>query len=204
MLIPVNDKEVYDYDKRVKWLIERDEAESYLEVAEQINASDIDVVNLQHEFGLFGGDYGEYILQFLEEIEKPVVTTLHTVLEQFDSETLAVLKKVVSKSAAVVVIANVALKVLANQGVIPKRKAVIPHGCPQINFVSRHKAKEALGLKGRFVLTTFGLLSSNKGIEYAIQALPRALEKEPNLIYLVIGETHPQVRKKMARFIEIS
>ena len=171
-------------------------AESYLEVADQINASDIDVVNLQHEFGLFGGDYGDYILQFLDEIEKPVVTTLHTILEQFEPEPLAVLKKVVAKSAAVVVIANVALKVLANQGVIPKRKAVIPHGCPQISFVSRHDAKEALeGLKGRFVLTTFGLLSSNKGIEYAIQALPQALKKEPNLIYLIIGETHPQVRK---------
>ena len=195
VLIPVNDKEVYDYDKRVKWLIERDNAESYVEVAEQINASDIDVVNLQHEFGIFGGDYGEFILEFLDVIEKPVVTTLHTVLERFDPETLAVLKKVVSKSAAVVVIANVALKVLANQGVIPKRKAVIPHGCPQINFVSRHEAKEALGLKGCFVLTTFGLLSSNKGIEYAIQALPQALEKQPNLVYLVIGETHPQIRK---------
>ncbi len=196
VLIAVNDKEVYDYNKRVKWLIERDEAESYLEVAEQINASDIDVVNLQHEFGLFGGEYGEYILQFLDEIEKPVVTTLHTVLEHFDPEPLAVLKKVVSKSAAVVVIANVALKVLADQGVIPRRKAVIPHGCPQINFISRHRAKEGLGLKGRFVLTTFGLLSRNKGIEYAIQALPQALEKQPNLVYLVIGETHPQVRKK--------
>ena len=93
VLIPVNDKEVYDYDKRVKWQIERDEAESYLEVAEQINNSDVDVFNLQHEFGLFGGDNGEYILQFLDEIEKPVVTTLHTVLEQFDQETLTVLKK---------------------------------------------------------------------------------------------------------------
>ncbi len=195
VLISVNDKEVYDYDKRVKWLIERDESESYLEVAEQINASDVDVVNLQHEFGLFGGEYGEYILQFLDVIEKPVVTTLHTVLERFDPGTLCVLKKVVSKSAAVVVIANVALKVLASQNVIPKRKAVIPHGCPQINFVSRREAKEALGLKGCFVLTTFGLLSSNKGIEYAIQALPQALRKKPNLVYLIIGETHPQVRK---------
>lgn len=196
VLIAINEKEEnYDYDRCVRWQINPAEAESYSEVADQINASDVDVVNVQHEFGLFGGDHGENIIRFLDEIDKPVVTTLHTVQEEFDPKALAVLEEVVSKSDAVVVIAKVALNILEKLGIVPKRKVVIPHGCPEIKFVSSKEAKESLGLKGRFVLTTFGLLSSGKGIEYAIQALPEVVEKEPRLVYLVIGETHPQVRK---------
>jgi polysaccharide biosynthesis protein PslF len=196
VLIAINNTEQsYDYDKRVKWQINPAEAESYSEVADQINTSDVDVINVQHEFGLFGGDHGENILRFLEEIDKPVVTTLHTVQEELDSQALAVLKKVVSKSTAVVVIAKVAFNILEKLNIVPKNKMVIPHGCPEIKFISSNKAKDSLGLNGRFVLTTFGLLSNGKGIEYAIQALPKVIEKEPRLAYLVIGETHPQVRK---------
>ena len=197
ILVAVHDKEEsYNYDRRVEWEINRDDVSSYIKAAEQINSSNVDVVNLQHEFGLFGGDYGEYILRFLDAVEKPVITTLHTVNADIEPKALSVLKQIVSKSAAVVVIASMAIKILENQGIIPKQKAVIPHGCPEIKYLSSKAAKESLGLKNRLVLTTFGLLSRGKGIEYAIQALPQVIEREPRLVYLIIGETHPQVRKQ--------
>ncbi len=197
VLIAVHEKEeLYNYDRRVAWEISRDDVSSYVNAAEQINASNVDVVNLQHEFGLFGGDYGEYILHFLDAVEKPVITTLHTVNADIEPKALRVLKEIVSKSAAVVVIARVAFDILEKQGIIPKRKAVIPHGCPEISYVSSSVAKESLGLQDRLVMTTFGLLSRGKGIEYAIQALPQVIEREPTLVYLIIGETHPQVRKQ--------
>jgi len=197
ILIAINDKEkTYNYDKRVKWQIERNDINSYLKVAKEINSSDVDVVNLQHEFGLFGGDYGEYILDFLDTIKKPVITTLHTVHEEFETKALSTLKKIVHKSATVVAIAKIAFSILEKQGIELNQKVVIPHGCPQISNISSNTVKESLGLKNRFVLTTFGFLSKGKGIEYVIQALPKVIEKEPRLVYLVIGETHPQVIKQ--------
>jgi len=197
ILIAINDKEKkYNYDKRVKWQIERNDINSYLKVAKEINSSDVDVVNLQHEFGLFGGDYGEYVLDFLDAIKKPVITTLHTVHEEFEPKAISTLKKIVLKSATVVVIAKIALAILEKQGIKLNQKVVIPHGCPQISNISSDTVKESLGLKNRFVLTTFGFLSKGKGIEYVIQALPKVIEKEPRLVYLVIGETHPQVIKQ--------
>ncbi|MFA7397077.1 MAG: glycosyltransferase family 4 protein [Candidatus Bathyarchaeia archaeon] len=197
VIIAIHGKEeLYNYDQRVKWVIIRDNISSYVKVAEQVNASKVDVINLQHEFGLYGGDFGEYILHFLDTVEKPVVTTLHTVNENIDPRAIVVLKKIVKRSAAVVVIASPAIKILEKQGILPKMKAVIPHGCPEINPFSSNAAKESLGLDGRLVMTTFGLLSRGKGIEYAIEALPQVVDREPTLVYLVIGETHPQVRKQ--------
>jgi glycosyltransferase involved in cell wall biosynthesis len=195
-VIAVNEKEtIYNYDRVVKWQIERDSVDDYVQVARYVNSSDVDLVNLQHEFGLFGGDYGEYINHFLNNVEKPVVTTLHTVQLDFDPRAQAVLRNIVAKSAAIVVITHIALEILEKQGIAYKKAVVIPHGCPSIPFVPSESVKGSLGLKGRFVLSTFGLISRGKGIEYAIRALPSVIEKEPRIIYLIIGETHPEVRK---------
>jgi glycosyltransferase involved in cell wall biosynthesis len=186
---------IYHYDKRVKWAIERDSVDDYLQAASYINSSNVDLVNLQHEFGLFGGDYGEYINYFLENLKKPVITTLHTVQPDFDPKAHAVLRNVIAKSESIVVIVRVAIEILRKQGIPIKRYAVIPHGCPYIPFVNSETIKGSLGLKGRFVISTFGLMSRSKGIEYAIRALPSVIEREPQAIYLIIGETHPEVRK---------
>lgn len=195
-VIAVNEKgAIYDYDRRVKWGIERDLAESYLEAADYVNSSSIELVNLQHEFGLFGGECGEYIKIFVESVKKPVVTTLHTVQEHFCPEALEVLKSIADKSAALVVIARSAIRLLRNQRIAFKKCVVIPHGCPNIEFADSESVKELLGLKNRVVASTFGLISSGKGLEYAIQALPSIIEREPRIIYLVIGQTHPEVRK---------
>jgi glycosyltransferase involved in cell wall biosynthesis len=195
-IIAVNEKEtIYNYDRRVKWQIECDSFGDYVQAARHVNASGVDLVNLQHEFGLFGGEYGEYINNFLDNIDRPVVTTLHTVQSDFDPKAQAVLRSIVAKSAAVVVITRIALEILEKQNIAARKAVVIPHGCPFIQFVPSENVKESVGLKGRLVLSTFGLISRGKGIEYVIRALPSLIEKEPRIIYLIIGETHPEVRK---------
>jgi polysaccharide biosynthesis protein PslF len=195
-IIAVNEKNaIYDYDRRVKWTIDRDDAEDYVKAADYVNSSNIQLVVVQHEFGLFGGDYGEYLNFFLENVKKPVIVTLHTVQPNFDQKALEVLKSVVERSTSIVVIAHAAVVMLKQQGIPYKKCVVIPHGCPSIDSTDNKSIKESLGLKGRLVASTFGLISSGKGIEYAIQALPEVVKKDPRIIYLIIGETHPEVRK---------
>ena len=195
-VIAVNEKEtIYDYNRRVKWQIERDCVDDYVQAARFVNSSDVDLINIQHEFGLFGGEYGDYINHFLDNVEKPVVTTLHTVQPNFDPKAQAVLRRIAAKSASIVVIARLAIELLEKQGIVCKIVSVIPHGCPDIPLVPSEIVKASLGLKDRFVLSTFGLISRGKGIEYAIRALPYVIDKEPRIIYLIIGETHPEVRK---------
>jgi len=195
-IIAMNEKDtIYNYDDRVRWQIEQNAIEEYLQVASQVNSSKIDLISLQHEFGIFGGEWGEYVVSFLERVQKSVVTTLHSVQSDFDSKAAAVLKAVTSRSESIVVMAHAASGILQKYGV-PRRKInVIQHGCPDIPFVPSEKVKPSLGLKARIVLSTFGLISAGKGIEYAIQALPSIIDKQPDVLYLIIGETHPEVRK---------
>jgi glycosyltransferase involved in cell wall biosynthesis len=195
-IIAINEKgAIYDYDRHVKWIIDRDNAEDYVKAAEYVNSSNIELVVIQHEFGLYGGDGGENIKLFLENVKKPVITTLHTVQPNFDKKLIEVLKYIVERSESVVVIAHAAIDMLKKQGISCKKCVVIPHGCPSVDCTKGNAIKESLGLKGRLVASTFGLISSGKGIEYVIQALPEVIKKEPQIIYLIIGETHPEVRK---------
>ena len=195
-IIAVNEKgAIYDYDRRVKFKIDRDDAEDYVKAAEYVNSSNIQLLVVQHEFGLYGGDYGEHIKLFLENVKKPVITTLHTVQPDFDLKAIKVLRFIVERSEAVVVIAHAAIDMLKNQGIAYKKCVVIPHGCPSVDCTDNKSIKESLGLKGRLVASTFGLINRGKGIEYAIQALPEVIKKEPRIVYLIIGETHPEVRK---------
>ena len=196
-VIAINEKNaIYVYDRRVKWVIDRDNPKDYVKAAEYVNSSKIQLVVIQHEFGLYGGDYGEYIKFFLENVKKPVITTLHTVQPDFDKKAIEVLKYIIKRSESIIVIAHAAIDMLKNQGLACKKCVVIPHGCPRIEYTDNKSIKESLGLKGRLVASTFGLISSGKGIEYAIQALPEVIRKEPRIIYLIIGETHPEVRKQ--------
>jgi len=195
-IIAINEKgALYDYDRRVKWNIDRDDAEDYVKVAEYVNSSNIQLLVVQHEFGLYGGDYGEHIKLFLENVKKPVITTLHTVQPNFDKKAIEVLKYIVERSEAIIVIAHAAIDMLKRQGIPYKKCIVIPHGCPSIDCTNNKSVKESLGLEDRLVASTFGLISSGKGIEYAIRALPEVIKNEPQIIYLIIGETHPEVRK---------
>ena len=182
------------YGKEVVWQIRKNEEEDYVQAATRINSSNFDLVNIQHEFGIFGGEFGSYILSFLAEIKKPVVTSLHTVQPDFDPKALSVLKEIISLSEAVVVTGHTAACILKGYGVPTEKIKVIQHGCPDVPFTFSSLFKPSLNLAGRSVLCTFGLLSRGKGIEYAIQALPSIIAEHPEVLYLVIGQTHPEVK----------
>jgi len=190
----------YSYSKGVNIQIDQDDQESYLIAAERLNKSSRSrVICLQHEFGLFGGDFGEYIIPFLEELEKPVVTTFHSILPgspDIERQRKYVVKKICQNSDKVVSISGYGKEILVNKYKIPAEKiAVIPHGVPKIPFREAERAKKELGLHGRTVLSTFGLMDRRKGIHYALRAMPHIIEENPDALYLVIGETHPVVRK---------
>jgi glycosyltransferase involved in cell wall biosynthesis len=181
----------------VKSQIDANDIESYEKAAQYINASDVDVVNLQHEYGIFGGEWGEYVTELLQRIEKPVVTTLHTLLEEPTPDAKRVLERILEHSDFVVVMAHVGI------GIVEQRYGghaggirYIPHGCPNVPYIGTAMTKRSLGLKDRVVLSTFGLLSRGKGIEYVIEALPQIVKEHPETLYLIIGETHPEVRKR--------
>jgi len=195
-VISVNEIDtIYDYDRRVKQQIRQDFEEDYIQAANYINSSRINAVNVQHEFGIYGGEWGEYILSFLRSVHKPVIITLHTVQPDFESTARNVLKEILAHSKAIVVMASAAKNILKEYNVSNKKINVVQHGCPDIPFLTSDSVKPSLGLKGRTVLSTFGLINGGKGIEYAIRALPPLVEKYPNILYLIIGETHPEVRK---------
>ena len=175
--------------------IGRDFVEDYVLMADFLNQSQVEVVNVQHEFGIFGGESGEYICAFLDKLRRPVATTLHTVLPNFENKTREVFNKVVEKSAALVVLNESTRSLVKQYGVLAKKIKLIPHGCPDLPFVSSSKVKPDLGLKNKIVLSTFGLLSKGKGIEHVIQALPQMIKKDPRIIYYVLGVTHPQVKR---------
>ena len=138
----------YGYDRRVKWNIDRDDAEEYVKAAEYVNSSNIQLLVVQHEFGLYGGDYGEHIKLFLDNVKTPVITTLHTVQANFDKKAIEVLKYIVERSEAIIVIAHAAIDMLKRQGIPYKKCIVIPHGCPSIDCTNNKSIKESLGLEG--------------------------------------------------------
>ncbi len=188
----------YNYNEKVSLQIDESNIKDYLDAASEINGrEDIKIVNIQHEFGIFGGNHGEYLLPFLDAIKKPVVITLHTVIPNPDEGRLGIMRSIINKASAVVVMASSAKKILnEDYGIHDSSKMFhIHHGVPQVPFSSKN-AKKKIALENRIILSTFGLLSRGKGIEYVIKALPALVKKFPKLIYLVIGETHPQVRKR--------
>lgn len=187
----------YPYPPEVQFEIQRDHAEDYRWAAEFINGCDADIVSVQHEFGLFGGPAGAYLTTLLQSVKKPVVTTLHTVLRDPEPEYEAALHDVIRYSDALVVMSEVARDILVRRyGAPQERISLIYHGVPDVPFGGEEEAKRELGLEGRLVMLTFGLLSPNKGIETAIDALPPVVQERPDLLYIVLGATHPELKKR--------
>jgi glycosyltransferase involved in cell wall biosynthesis len=183
-------------DKNVRATIDQHLQDSYRAAASFLNDSGVAVTSVQHEYGIFGGEWGEYILDLYANLEKPIVTTFHTVMAKPPEKARQVLAKLTEMSQAVVVTIASAAKLLEDQtGLDPSRIRVIGHGATSPERRMDQYAKRELGLQKRFVLATLGLLSEGKGIEYAIKALPQLVKERPDLLYLVIGETHPEVRK---------
>ena len=195
--INANGTSIYNYPRKVMMQINETDIEDYLNRANEINHSpEVKVVNIQHEYGIFGGDWGNYLLPFLEILKKPVVITFHTVLPKPKEKVKKLTQSIAHKVDGIIVMTRSAAKLLAGKYQIDKSKiTVIPHGVPHIAYPSKTRAKKNLNLSGRTVLSTFGMLNSDKGIEYAISALPEVIKEFPNIIYLVVGETHPVVRR---------
>jgi glycosyltransferase involved in cell wall biosynthesis len=186
--------EGYDYPRCVRFQIAVDDPDSYRRAAEFLHFNKAGILCLQHEFGIYGGPAGSHVLTLLREARMPVVTTLHTVLSNPDIAQRKVMDEVIRRSDRLVVMARRGEEILRETyGVDPGRIDIIPHGIPDIAFADSAPFKESIGLGGRTVLLTFGLLGPGKGIEYAIQALPRIVEKHPEVTYLILGATHPHL-----------
>ncbi|PYY06417.1 MAG: glycosyl transferase family 1 [Acidobacteria bacterium] len=182
----------YEYPEVVRFEIEEQDLSSYLRAADFLNISNVDIVCLQHEFGIFGGPAGGHILALLRELRMPVVTTLHTILREPRAEQRRVIHQLVALSTRLVVMTERGRQMLQQIYQAPPAKIdLIPHGIPDVGFVDPNDFKEQFGVEGRVVLLTFGLLSPNKGIEYVLNALPHVLAEFPDVVYIVLGATHP-------------
>ena len=198
LAIAVNDPGAsYDYPDRVRLEIEQEDLASYDRAAEFLNFNGNDLVSLQHEYGIYGGPAGGYILKLLRKLKMPVVTTLHTVLRDPDAEQRQVMEELTTLSDRLVVMSELAAQFLREVYAVPNEKIdVILHGVPDLPFMDPNYFKDQFGTEGKSVLLTFGLLSPNKGIENVIRALPAILAKQPNVVYIVSGVTHPHIRKR--------
>ena len=197
-VVAINDPESsYAYPARVRFEIDEGDISSYRAAASFLNATHVDSVSLQHEYGIFGGDAGSHVLELLEHLAMPVVTTLHTVLRQPDNHQRFVMQQIAARSTRLIVMSEYSSRVLQNVFGIPGEKVdLIPHGIPDLPFVEPDVYKASLSIAGKAVLLTFGLLSPNKGFESAIRALPHILSRHGNAVYVIAGATHPHVRAR--------
>ncbi|MGA3024071.1 MAG: OmpA family protein [Bryobacteraceae bacterium] len=191
--VPVNDIEgCYQYPDVVRFEIEEQDPGSYRRAADYLNTSDVDVVSLQHEFGIFGGPAGSHLLALLGELKAPVVTTLHTVLRTPNAAQRRVMQKLIAYSSRLVVMTERGQTILREVYQAPPASIdVIPHGIPDVPFFAPDYYKDQFGVGGKTVLLTFGLLSPNKGIEHVLNALPDIVAEFPDVVYIVLGATHP-------------
>jgi glycosyltransferase involved in cell wall biosynthesis len=198
LALPVNDTEQgYDYPARVRWSLAQDDLRSYEEAAKFLNFNNIDMVCLQHEYGIFGGPAGSHVLQLLRGLKMPVVTTLHTILREPNPDQLMVMEEIAELSDRFIVMSQLSSQLLQEIFKVPGSKIdMVPHGVPDLPFVDPNFYKDRFGVEGKAVLLTFGLLSPNKGIENVIQALPQILSKHKNVVYIVAGATHPHILRR--------
>src|SRR6202050_2462571 len=198
LALPVNDTDQgYDYPARVRWALAQDDLASYAAAAEFLNFNNIDMVCLQHEYGIFGGPAGSHILHLLRGLKMPLVTTLHTVLREPNPDQRLVMEEIAELSDRLIVMSQLSSQFLQEIFKVPGSKIdMVPHGVPDLPFLDPNFFKDRFGVEGKAVLLTFGLLSPNKGIENVIRALPEILSRHSNVAYIVAGATHPHVLRR--------
>ena len=197
-IVALNDNdEGYSYGPQVVHEMRQHAREDYRAAADFLNQSKFDAVCVQHEYGIYGGADGDYLLAMLDRLTKPVIATLHTVLADPSPGQLHVLKRLCSRSGAVIVMAERAKRMLSDiYGIPPERVRMIHHGVPDVPFGDTEPLKARFEVSGRPTILTFGLLSPNKGIETMLDALARVVPEHPDVAYIVLGATHPGVRRE--------
>jgi glycosyltransferase involved in cell wall biosynthesis len=206
LALPVNDtEEGYTYPARVRFELSEDKVASYRQAADFLNFSNIDIVCLQHEYGIFGGPAGAHILELLRRLHMPVVTTLHTVLREPNPDQRLVMEEIAHLSDRLIVMSQQSADILEEVfHVSPEKIDQIPHGIPDLPFTDPNFYKDGFGTEGKEVLLTFGLLSPNKGIENVIQAMPDILARHSNAVYMVAGATHPHILRREGDIYRLS
>src|ERR1700688_2077862 len=191
----VNDRpEGYDYPPWIRFEIDEIELHSYQRAADFLNINNVEIVSVQHEFGIYGGPAGSHLLALLRYLHMPVVTTLHTVLREPNESQRFVMEQLNALSNRFIVMAERGRGLLKEvYGVSSEKIDLIPHGVLDLQFIDPTFHKDQFGVEGKTMLLTFGLLSPNKGIEYVIEALPEILKEHPNVVYIVLGATHPNL-----------
>lgn len=198
LALPVNDTdEGYTYPSRVRFELSEDSLATYRQAADFLNFNNVDLVCLQHEYGIFGGVAGAHILELLRRLQMPVATTLHTVLRDPNPEQRAVMEEIATLSDRLIVMSQNSSDILQEVFHVPIEKIdLIPHGIPNLPFTDPNFYKDGFGTEGKDVLLTFGLLSPNKGIENVIRALPKILSQHSNVVYMISGVTHPHILRR--------
>ena len=195
----------YNYPQAVRFELPQNDVASYVRAADFINICHADVLCVQHEFGIFGGEAGGHLIALLRRARIPTVTTLHTILEKPDAAQARVFQELINYSDRLVVMTERGRSMLEQIYNAPKTKiSVIPHGIPDMPFVDPNFYKDQFGLVGRTVLLTFGLISPGKGLEFAIEALPAIVEKNPSAVYIILGATHPNLVKEQGETYRLS
>ncbi len=196
--LPVTDSDtVFCHSDHVRFVIRKHDLDSYIQAAHFLNMNNVDLVCLQHEYGIFGGEDGDYILALLSELKMPVVTTLHSILQSPTEGQFNVSHKLSQLSDRLVCMTRKGRQFLEEIYEVASHKLdLIQHGIHSVHFADPNFYKDQLGVEGRTVILTFGLLSESKGIEYAIRALPEAVKHHPELVYIILGATHPNVLKE--------
>ena len=185
------------YPSEVVARLSEDDRFSYRETAAFINDQPAQILNIQHEYGLFGGERGEWLIDLLDAVEKPIVLTMHTVLPDPDETMLRVTRAICERASKVVSLSGTGCELLrAAYGIDPEKVELIHHGVPDVPFQSTGAAKASFGIGQRMVVSTFGLINRGKGLEFAIEAMRDVVKRHPEALYLILGETHPVVRRR--------
>ncbi len=205
-IVAMNDRDhEYQYGPEVVVEVHQQRREEYRNAADVLNTARIDAVSLQHEYGLFGGDCGEYLFELLDRLRRPLVSTLHSILSEPTPKQREVLSRLCEQSSAVVVMANRARMILTEVYDVPTdRIRLIPHGVPDVPFGDTEPWKERFGLSGRTMILTFGLLGPGKGIETSLEALSRVVEAHPDVAYVILGVTHPSIKRESGELYRLS
>src|SRR3954453_5095661 len=206
IVVPVDDIEGgYDYPTEVRFEIQEQELASYRRAADFLNFANVDVVCLQHEFGIYGGAAGGHVLALMRDLRVPVVSTLHTVLQSPNDDQLRVMQKLCELSSRLVVMSERSRKFLVEIYNVPDEKIdLIMHGIPDMPFVDSNFFKDQFDVEGKFVALTFGLLSPNKGIESVLQAMPKIIAESPDFVYIILGATHPNLVREHGEIYRLS